>query len=93
MTANSGVIPYSYTWTIPGSTINGVYANVTIPGTWTVTGQNLTTSVTTQQTFAITQSLQSPTIAVTPTVNNITCSGSSGCFTITSNLGPNVTTN
>jgi hypothetical protein len=93
MTANAGATPYSYTWTIPGSTINGNYANVAIAGTWTVKGYNQTTSVTTQQTFAISQNVQQPTIVITPTVNNITCAGGSGCFTLTSNLGPNVVTN
>lgn len=93
MTANSGTTPYSYTWTVPGSTINGVFANVALPGTWTVTGQNLTTSVTTQQTFAVGQSAQVPTIAITPTIQNMTCVSGAVCFTLTSNLGPNVTTN
>lgn len=93
MTANSGITPYSYTWTVPGSTINGIYANVTLPGTWTVIGQNLTTSVVTQQTFAIGQNLQAPTVAISPTVMNISCNVAPNTFTGTSNLGPNVTTN
>jgi len=34
---------------------------------------------------------QCPTVAVTPTIQNITCAGGSGNFTLTSNLGPNLT--
>ena len=93
MTTNSGATPYSYTWTAPGNTLYGNYVNISVPGAWTVTGKDLNTSITSQQTFTIFQNLQSPTVVVTPTIMNINCTTSPGYFTITSNLGPNVTTN
>jgi hypothetical protein len=93
MTTNSGYTPYSYTWTSASSTLYTNYANITTPGNWTVFGQSMTSTVSSQQIFTITSASQAPTIAITPTVMNITCSGGAGCFTLTSNLGPNVTTN
>jgi gliding motility-associated-like protein len=86
-------VPLSYTWfpscqgTLTGASMNfGQVCTGQVVGT-SSTGCQVT------QTFTIYQDLSSPTIVVTPTINNITCSGGSGCFTLTSNLGPNVTTN
>ncbi|MBK7310131.1 MAG: T9SS type A sorting domain-containing protein [Sphingobacteriaceae bacterium] len=73
MTTNSGYVPYSYTWTAPGNTLYGNYANISVPGTWTVLGQSQTSTVSSQQTFIITQNLSAPNIGITPTLANVTC--------------------
>src|ERR1041385_7063481 len=83
---------FSYTWTNGSSNLSGNYINLTQAGTWTVFGQDLSTFSVTTQTFTVAQNVNIPTVVVTPTVNNITCSGGSGCFTATS-TGTNVTTN
>lgn len=86
-------VPLTYTW-LPSCqpTVTGSSMTFTQPCTGQVIGQT-STGCTQTQTFQVFSNFQSPTIAITPTVNNITCSGGSGCFTLTSNLGPNVTTN
>ncbi|MBK7309362.1 MAG: gliding motility-associated C-terminal domain-containing protein [Sphingobacteriaceae bacterium] len=89
-TSNAGL---TYTWTSPSGTATGNFVNVAIPGTWQVVGQSPVSGCSVAVTFTISQNLTAPTIIITPTVNNITCAGGSGCFTLTSNLGPNVTTN
>ncbi len=89
-TSNSSL---NYTWTSTSGTATGNFVGVTIPGNWQVVGQSAVSGCSASVNFTIYQNLQSPTIVVTPTVNNITCAGGSGCFTVTSNLGPNVTTN
>jgi gliding motility-associated-like protein len=89
-TSNAGL---TYTWTSPSGTATGNFVNVSIPGNWLVVGQSPVSGCSISVNFSIFQNLTSPTIVVTPTVNNITCAGGSGCFTVTSNLGPNVTTN
>ena len=89
-TSNAGL---TYTWTSPSGTATGNFVNVSIPGNWQVVGQSPVSGCSVSVNFTISQNLTSPTIVVTPTINNITCAGGSGCFTVTSNLGPNVTTN
>jgi gliding motility-associated-like protein len=89
-TSNAGL---TYTWTSPSGTATGNFVNVSIPGNWQVVGQSPVSGCSISVNFTISQNLTSPTIVVTPTINNITCAGGSGCFTVTSNLGPNVTTN
>jgi gliding motility-associated-like protein len=86
-------VPLTFTW-FPActNTLVGPSMSFTQPCTGQVVGQSSTGCLYTQ-TFTIYQDLTSPTIAITPTINNITCAGGSGCFTLTSNLGPNVTTN
>jgi hypothetical protein len=93
MTANTGTTPHDYTWTVLGSTLTGNYANVTLPGTWTVAAQNLITLAITQQTFLITQNITAPSVTVAPLGINLPCNTAANSFTGTSNLGPNVTTN
>jgi hypothetical protein len=93
MTANAGTAPFSYTWTGPSGTLTGNSVQINVPGPWACTGRNTVTSYSNQLSFMVYSNMQQPTVVVTPTVNNITCAGSSGCFTLTSNLGPNVTTN
>ncbi len=77
---------FSYTWTNGASPLYGNFINLSQGGTWTVTAQdnNNTSSIYTQ-TFFIAQNFTVPavSIVVTPTVNNISCAGSSGCFTVT----------
>jgi len=89
-TSNAGL---TYTWTSQSGTATGNFVNVAIPGNWQVVGQSPISGCSVAVNFTISQNLTSPTIVVTPTINNITCAGGSGCFTVTSNLGPNVTTN
>lgn len=94
MTASStSPPPLNYTWTSSGGTLTGASANVSQPGVWQVVGQHPVSGCSVSATFTISQNFTQPTIVVTPTVANITCAGGSGCFTVTSNLGPNVTTN
>jgi gliding motility-associated-like protein len=86
-------VPLSFTW-FP--TCTNTLVGTTMSFNQACTGQVVGTSSTGclfTQTFVIYQDATTPTIVITPTVNNITCSGGSGCFTLTSNLGPNVTTN
>jgi gliding motility-associated-like protein len=89
-TSNSSL---NYMWTSSSGTATGNFVNVSIPGNWQVVGQSAVSGCSAAVNFTIYQNMTSPTIVVTPTVNNITCAGGSGCFTVTSNLGPNVTTN
>jgi hypothetical protein len=83
---------FSYTWTNGGNPLYGNFINLSQGGTWTVTAQDATTFSISTQTFTIAQNFSIPTVAIviTPTVNNITCAGGSGCFTATCN-GTNVT--
>ncbi len=86
-------VQLTYTW-FPSCT--GSVVGTSMNFNQACTGQVIGTSSTGcqfVQTFTVYQNLTSPTIVITPTVNNITCAGGSGCFTLTSNLGPNVTTN
>ncbi|MBP9068319.1 MAG: gliding motility-associated C-terminal domain-containing protein [Bacteroidia bacterium] len=86
-------VPLSYTW-FP--TCTGTLVGASMNFTQACTGQVVGTSSTGcqfVQTFTVYQNYASPTIAITPTVQNITCAAGSGCFTLTSNMGPNVTTN
>ena len=86
-------VPLSFTW-FPACTSSLV--GTTMSFNQACTGQVVGTSSTGcqyAQTYTVYQNLLSPTIVITPSVNNITCAGGSGCFTLTSNLGPNVTTN
>jgi gliding motility-associated-like protein len=85
--------PLTYTW-MPGCTpsVTGSSITFTQPCTGQVVGSS-STGCTMTRTFQVFSNFQSPTIAVTPTVNTINCAGGNGCFTLTSNLGPNVTTN
>ncbi|MBK6521149.1 MAG: gliding motility-associated C-terminal domain-containing protein [Sphingobacteriaceae bacterium] len=86
-------VPLTFTW-FPSctGTVSGASMNFTQPCTGQVVGTS-PTGCQFVQTYTVYQNLTSPTIVVTPTVNSITCAGGSGCFTVTSNLGPNVTTN
>jgi gliding motility-associated-like protein len=86
-------VPLTFTW-FPSctGTVTGANMNFTQPCTGQVVGTS-STGCQFVQTYTVYQNLTSPTIVVTPTVNSITCAGGSGCFTLTSNLGPNVTTN
>ena len=83
----------SYTW-FPSCTGSVVAASMTFtqPCTGFVVGTS-STGCTHTETFTIYQDLTSPTVAVTPTIMNITCGVSASTFTGTSNMGPNVTTN
>jgi len=85
--------PLTFTW-FPSctSTLTGSSANFGQACTGQVVGST-STGCTMTQTYQVYSNMTSPTIVITPTVNNITCAGGSGCFTLTSNLGPNVTTN
>ena len=86
-------VPLSFTW-FPVCT--NTLVGTTMSFNQACTGQVVGTSSTGcqfAQTYTVYQNLTSPTIVITPSVNNITCTGGSGCFTLTSNLGPNVTTN
>lgn len=75
---------FSYTWTNGAISYYGPNHNITLPGTWTVIGKDNNTSATSTQTFLVTQDISTPSVIITPTVNNITCAGGSGCFTATS---------
>lgn len=83
----------NYTWTNPSGTLTGNYANVSQQGIWQVIGQNTISGCSVVVTFTLYQNIISPIIVITPTVSNINCTTGPGCFTLTSNLGPNVTTN
>jgi gliding motility-associated-like protein len=86
-------VPLTYTW-FPSctATLTGASMNFSQACTGQVVGSS-STGCLHVQTYTIYQDFTSPTIAITPTINNITCAGGSGCFTLTSNLNPNVTTN
>jgi gliding motility-associated-like protein len=86
-------VPLSFTWfpSCTGSVV-GTSMNFNQPCTGQVIGTS-STGCQFVQTFTVYNNLTSPTIVITPSVQNVTCSGGSGCFTLTSNLGPNVTTN
>ncbi len=92
-TSITNAVPLTFTWfpSCTGSVV-GTSMNFSQPCTGQVIGTS-PTGCQFVQTFTIYQNFTSPTIAITPTINNITCAGGSGCFTLTSNLGPNVTTN
>ncbi len=86
-------VPLTFTWfpSCTGSVV-GTSMNFNQPCVGQVIGTS-STGCQMIQTFTVFQNYTSPNIAITPTVSNITCAGGSGCFTLTSNLGPNVTTN
>ncbi len=86
-------VPLSFTW-FPACT--NTLVGTTMSFSQSCTGNVVGTSSTGcqfSQTYTVYQNFQTPTVAITPTLNNITCAGGSGCFTLTTNLGPNVTTN
>ncbi len=83
----------NYTWTNSSNSLTGNYVNITQQGVWQVIGQHPVSGCSVSVTFTLYQNIISPTIVITPTVSNINCSTGPGCFTLTSNLGPNVTTN
>ncbi len=85
--------PLTYTWF---SSCSGTVTGPSMTFTQSCTGQVIGTSSTgcvLSQSFTVYQDFTTPTVAVTPTIMNITCSVSASTFTGTSNLGPNVTTN
>ena len=86
-------VPLTFTWfpSCTGSVV-GSSINFNQPCVGQVIGTS-STGCQFVQTFTVFQNFTSPTIAITPTISNITCAGGSGCFTLTSNMGPNVTTN
>lgn len=84
--------PLTYTWLTsctPSTTGNSMSFSTACTGQ--VIGTS-STGCTMTRTFTIYQDFSSPTIAITPTVLNVSCIPGSGCFTLTSNMGPNVTT-
>lgn len=84
--------PLTYVW-MPSCT--GTTTGNSMSFSTSCTGQVIGTSstgCTMTRTFTIYQDFSSPTIAITPTVLNVSCIPGSGCFTLTSNMGPNVTT-
>lgn len=86
-------VPLTFTW-FPSCT--GTITGNSMTFTQSCSGQVVGTSSTgcmMTQTFTIYQDFSSPTVAVTPTVLNITCNTAASTFTGTSNMGPNVTTN
>lgn len=85
--------PLTYTW-FPGcsSTLTGSSYNFTQSCTGQVVATN-STGCSFTQTFSIFQNYSTPTIVITPTVQNITCASASGCFTAICGPGPNVTSN
>ncbi len=93
MTATSSGPPLTYTWTSSGGTLTGNSANITQPGNWQVVGQSPASGCSVSVNFTIYSNFSSPTVVVTPTVQNITCNVAGSCFTMTCNQGPNVTTN
>jgi gliding motility-associated-like protein len=86
-------VPLTYTWypTCASALISSSY-NFTQQCTGQVVGSSSTGCLFTQ-TFTIYQNYATPTIVITPTLQNITCLAGAACFTLTSNMGPNVTTN
>ncbi len=88
----NGVI-LSYTWfPLCSNTLTGSSYNFTTACTGQVIGTSSTGCVM-SQTYTIYEDITSPTIAITPTLQNITCNTAPACFTLTSNMHPNVTTN
>lgn len=83
ITMTTSVAGLNYMWTSPSGTATGNFVNVTIPGNWNVVGQDPVSGCSVAVNFTIYSNYSSPTIVVTPTVNNITCAGGSGCFTLT----------
>lgn len=85
-------VPLTYTW-LPSCqpTVTGSSLSFTQPCTGQVVGST-STGCTQTNTFQVFSNYTSPTVAITPTIVSITCSGGGNCFTLTSNLGPNVTT-
>lgn len=85
--------PFTYAW-LPScsGTLTGASQNFTQSCSGSVIG-TATNGCTHTQTFVVYANFTSPTVAITPTNMNITCSTSATSFTGTSNLGPNVTTN
>lgn len=84
--------PLTYTW-MPSCT--GTTTGNSMTFTNACTGQVIGTSSTgcsMTQTFTVYQNFTAPTVAITPTALNVTCISGASCFTLTSNLGPNVTT-
>lgn len=84
--------PLTYTW-LPSCSpsVTGSSASFSLPCTGQVIGSSAT-GCTQTQTFAIYSNYTAPTVAITPTNISITCIPGGNCFTLTSNLGPNVTT-
>lgn len=84
--------PLTYTW-FPSCTpsVTGSSMNFNQPCTGQVVGMS-STGCTMTRTFQVFSNYTSPTVVITPTVVSITCIPGTGCFTLTSNLGPNVTT-
>lgn len=86
-------VPLTYTW-YPSCT--GSVVSTSMNFSQVCIGQVVGTSSTgcqITQTFTIYQDLSSPTLAISPTVNIVNCSSGGACFTLTSNMGANVTTN
>jgi gliding motility-associated-like protein len=73
----------NYMWTSASGTATGNFVNVTQPGNWQVVGVDPASGCSVSVQFTIAQNLSSPTVVITPTVNNITCAGGSGNFTMT----------
>ncbi len=86
-------VPLSYTW-FPScsSTLTGASYNFTQACTGQVIGTS-STGCTHTQTYTIYQDFTTPTLVVTPTVQNITCATAASCFTAICGPGPNVTSN
>jgi len=82
----------TYTW-FPSCTptITGSSLTFNQPCTGQVIGMSAT-GCTMTRTFQVFSNYTAPTVVITPTVVSITCIPGTGCFTLTSNLGPNVTT-
>ena len=84
--------PLTYVWFPSCSgTVAGTSMSFTQPCTGQVVGTSAT-GCTMTRTFQVFSNFTSPTVVISPTVVSITCIPGSGCFTLTSNLGPNVTT-
>lgn len=85
-------IPLTYVWYPSCSgTVTGSSNNFTTACTGQVIGTS-STGCTMTRTFTVYQDFSSPTVAITPTLLTITCIPGANCFTLTSNMGPNVTT-
>lgn len=86
-------VPLTFTW-FPNCTNSVVGTSMTF--TQACTGQVVGTSSTGcqfVQTFTVYQNLNTPTIVITPTVQNVTCNVASSCFTLYVGPGPNVWSN
>jgi gliding motility-associated-like protein len=84
--------PLSFTW-FPSCTNTMVASsmNFTQQCLGQVVGSS-STGCTATRTFQVFQDFSSPTVAITPSVLTINCVPGANTFTLTSNLGPNVTT-